>query len=169
MSNHGAATYSPSNYLQTEVAVIGSGPGGAITAALCAEAGKDVVLLEDGPVLALESCRPFSRQEMVQKYRNGGITVAMGPTKVAYVEGCCAGGGSEINSGLYHRTPEPVLDIWMNEFQLQGLDNLENHFRSNDISARSDKSKTQRCTMEFQDWFGKSQRRTASLESLQQS
>ena len=45
---------------------------------------------------------------MVQKYRNGGQTVALGRNKIAYVEGRCVGGGSEINSGLYHRTPPEV-------------------------------------------------------------
>ena len=60
--------------LRTRVAVIGSGPGGAITATLLAEAGREVLLVEEGPHLPLESCEPFSRQEMVQKYRNGGLT-----------------------------------------------------------------------------------------------
>src|SRR5206468_7521379 len=85
--------------IRTQVAVIGSGPGGAVTACLLAEAGRAVVLVEEGPHLSLESCPPFSRAEMVQKYRAGGVTVAMGNPKVSYVEGRCVGGGSEINSG----------------------------------------------------------------------
>jgi choline dehydrogenase-like flavoprotein len=58
---------------------------------------------------------------MEQKYRNGGLTVALGRTKVAYAEGRCVGGGSEINSGLYHRTPADILDSWRNEFGVEGL------------------------------------------------
>jgi choline dehydrogenase-like flavoprotein len=112
----------PAARLRAEVAVIGSGPGGAITACLLAEAGRDVVLLEEGPFLPLESCAPFSRQEMVQKYRSGGVTVAMGNPKVAYVEGRCVGGGSEINSGLYHRAPPEILDGWRREYAVQGLE-----------------------------------------------
>lgn len=106
----------PPDRMRYDVAVIGSGPGGAITACLLAEAGKNVVLLEEGPWLPLHSCEPFSLQEMRQKYRNGGQTVAFGRSKVAYVEGCCVGGGSEINSGLYHRTPADVLDRWHREY-----------------------------------------------------
>ena len=34
--------------LRCRVAVVGSGPGGAITACLLAEAGRDVLLLEEG-------------------------------------------------------------------------------------------------------------------------
>ena len=40
---------------------------------------------------------------MRRQYRNGGLTVALGRPSIAYTEGRCAGGGSEVNSGLYHR------------------------------------------------------------------
>lgn len=107
------------NELRAEIVVVGSGPGGAITACLLAEAGRDVLLVEEGEHLPLSSCAPFSLEEMLQKYRNGGQTVALGKNKIAYVEGRCVGGGSEINSGLYHRTPPEILERWQNEFQLQ--------------------------------------------------
>lgn len=105
-----------------DVLVVGAGPGGATTAALLAEAGRDVLLLEEGPDLPLSSSPPFSRQEMQQKYRNAGVTVALGKPKVAYAEGRCAGGGSEINSGLYHRVSEDILQEWERDFRVQGLD-----------------------------------------------
>ena len=111
----------PPESLRAEIVVIGSGPGGAVTACLLAEAGRDVLIVEEGPFYPLESCAPFSREEMVQKYRNGGVTVALGHPKVAYVEGCCVGGGSEINSGLYHRTPPDVLDEWRRDFAVDAL------------------------------------------------
>src|SRR3954452_12452973 len=95
--------------IETNHLVLGSGPGGSLTACLLAEAGREVLLVEEGPFLPLESCPPFSREEMTQKYRNGGLTVALGSPKVAYVEGRCVGGGSEINSGLYHRPPPEIL------------------------------------------------------------
>jgi len=106
---------------RAQVVVVGSGPGGAVTACLLAEAGKDVLILEEGDFIPQESCRPFSVEEMGQKYRNGGLTVALGKTKVPYVEGCCVGGGSEINSGLYHRTPPDILERWRREFLVEGL------------------------------------------------
>lgn len=115
-----------------EVAVVGSGPGGAITACLAAEAGRRVTLFEEGADWAAGSCRPFSLEEMLQKYRNGGVNVAMGRSKIAYVEGRCVGGGSEINSGLYHRTPPEVLEQWRREYQVEGLDDagLVEHFEA---------------------------------------
>ena len=112
------------------VVIIGSGPGGAITAALLAEAGVEVALLENGPNLPLDSCPPFSLLEMTQKYRNGGLTPALGRQKIAYVEGCCVGGGSEINSGLYHRTPPEVLEHWRTQYQLADASEreMQQHF-----------------------------------------
>jgi choline dehydrogenase-like flavoprotein len=111
--------------LRAEIVVIGAGPGGAITAALMAQAGRDVLLVEEGPHLSLESAPHFSRDEIAQKYRNGGITVAMGAAKVAYVEGRCVGGGSEVNRGLYQRTPPEVLDGWRKAFAVDALSEAE--------------------------------------------
>ena len=106
---------------RAQIVVVGSGPGGAITACLLAEGGRDVLLVEEGPHLPLSSCAPFSRGEMVQKYRNGGVSVALGRPKVAYVEGRCVGGGSEINSGLYHRPPPDALERWRRELGVEAL------------------------------------------------
>jgi choline dehydrogenase-like flavoprotein len=113
-----------------DVLVVGSGPGGAITACLLAEAGHDVLLVEEGPWLPLAATRPFSPDEMRRKYRSGGVTVALGEPAIAYAEARCVGGGSEINSGLYHRTPEDVLDAWRRRFAVHALgsDDLAPHF-----------------------------------------
>jgi choline dehydrogenase-like flavoprotein len=118
----GQGVTQPTSAMRAQVVVVGSGPGGAITACLLAETGRDVLLLEEGPFLPLNSCAPFSKDEMQQKYRNGGQTVAMGRNKIAYAEGRCVGGGSEINSGLYHRTPANVLERWRKEFKVEALD-----------------------------------------------
>jgi choline dehydrogenase-like flavoprotein len=115
-----------------EVLVIGSGPGGSVTAWTLAERGRDVLLLEEGLNLRVDSCAPFSVDEMRQKYRAGGLNPALGKPPIPFVEGCCLGGGSEINSGMYHRTPSDVLARWREEFQVRHLEpeQLAPHFEA---------------------------------------
>ena len=118
----------------TEIAVIGSGPGGALTAALLAGAGKAVTIVERGKHWPLSSCPPFSQAEMMQKYRHSGVTVAFGAPKVAYVEGACVGGGSEVNAGLYHRTPDEILASWRRDYGVSDLEegDVLRHFEANE-------------------------------------
>jgi len=120
----------PESYRRAEIVVIGSGPGGAVTAATLASAGKDVLLIEEGSDLEQTSCAPFSYEEMKQKYRAGGITAAFGKPSVAYAEGSCVGGGSEVNSGLYHRTPTHVIEQWATENQVEFFtpESMERHY-----------------------------------------
>jgi choline dehydrogenase-like flavoprotein len=118
--------------IRAHVLVIGSGPGGAVTACHLAEAGREVVLAEEGAAEDQGACPPFSREEMERRYRNGGLTLALGGAKVNYVEARCVGGGSEINSGLYHRTPPEVLARWAERFDVRELtpESLAPHFEA---------------------------------------
>jgi choline dehydrogenase-like flavoprotein len=106
--------------LRTDIAIVGSGPGGSVTASVLAEVGgKDVLIVEAGPFLEQSSADLFSLKEMEQKYRNAGVTATMGSCKIAYVEGSCVGGGSEVNSGLYYRTPPDILELWQKQFEIR--------------------------------------------------
>jgi choline dehydrogenase-like flavoprotein len=121
-----------------DAVVIGSGPGGAVTATRLAEAGKSVLVMEEGRDLQLESAPHFSREEILQKYRNAGINIAFGRSKIAYVEGCVVGGGSEINRGLYHRAPDSVLEVWRRKYKVAQLeyDDLTPHFEACESTSR---------------------------------
>lgn len=111
----------PSPRLVTDVLVIGSGAGGATTAALLAEAGFDVVVVEEGPWVEQDEVRPFSLEQMDRQYRSGGVTVALGLPSIAYTEGRCAGGGTEVNSGLYFRPPADLIERWRAEYSIDDL------------------------------------------------
>ena len=104
-----------------DVLIIGSGAGGATTAATLAEAGHDVLIVEEGSWVAQGSVTPFSLEQMDRQYRSGGVTVALGLPSIAYTEGRCAGGGTEVNSGLYRRPPEYTLDRWRTDYQIEDL------------------------------------------------
>ncbi len=104
-----------------QVVVVGSGPGGAVTAAVLGEAGFDVLVLEEGAAVATGDVRAFSLDQMERAYRAAGMTVALGRPPIAYTEGCCVGGGSEVNSGLYHRPSAELLAAWTRDWQVRDL------------------------------------------------
>lgn len=105
------------------VLIIGSGAGGAPTAAILAEAGIDVLVVEEGPWVDQGEVAPFSLEQMDRQYRAGGLTVALGRPSIAYTEGRCAGGGTEINSGLYRRPSEATLDRWRSGWGVHDFSN----------------------------------------------
>src|SRR5262249_3012532 len=37
---------------------------------------------------------------------------------IAYAEGCCVGGSTEINSGLYHRLPAEFAEQWARDYDI---------------------------------------------------
>ena len=53
--------------IDTEVLVVGSGAGGAATAATLAAAGRDVTVVEEGPWVDPDAVEPFSLEEMVRE------------------------------------------------------------------------------------------------------
>jgi choline dehydrogenase-like flavoprotein len=108
--------------IDAEVLIIGSGAGGASTAALLAEAGIDVLIVEEGHWVEQGSIVPYSLEQMDAQYRSGGVTVALGRPSIAYTEGRCAGGGTEINSGLYRRPPADVLERWARDYRIRDFE-----------------------------------------------
>ena len=105
--------------LDTEVLVIGSGAGGATTAAKLAAAGRTVMVVEEGPWIDPDAVEPFSLEEMVLKYRHRGSNATMGAPPIAYAEGRCIGGSTEINSGLWHRLPAYLSDEWRQTYRIE--------------------------------------------------
>jgi choline dehydrogenase-like flavoprotein len=104
--------------LETDVVVIGSGAGGAVTAATLARAGRTVTVVEEGPWVDPGALEPFSLEEMIAKYRHGGSSAALGRPTIAYAEGRCVGGSTEINSGLYHRLPPELASEWRRAYEI---------------------------------------------------
>lgn len=106
--------------LACDVLVIGSGAGGASVAATLAEAGRDVLILEEGPHIAANQAPPGIAQSMLSMWRGGGLLATLG-SQIAYAEGRCVGGGTEINSAIFQRTPDSVLQDWAEANALDGF------------------------------------------------
>ena len=73
-------------------------------AAELAEAGVDVVLLEEGGYDPTESFTAGTGRALRTLYRDGGGGMAIGRPSVLYAEGRCVGGSTVVNGGMSWRT-----------------------------------------------------------------
>src|SRR5207248_6611565 len=48
-----------------------------------------------------------------------GSNATMGAPPIAYAEGRCVGGSTEINSGLWHRLPAYLSDEWRDTYRIE--------------------------------------------------
>jgi len=104
--------------ISTEVLVIGSGAGGATTADALATAGRQVTVVEEGPWIDPDALVPFGIEELTRKYRHRGPSAALGAPPIAYAEGACVGGSTEVNSGLWHRLPSYLAEEWRSTYAI---------------------------------------------------
>ncbi len=104
--------------IDCEVAVVGSGAGGAVVAKELAERGRRVVIVEEGQYWTRPqfSRRPFEMQRRL--YRDLGFTVALGRPGIPIPLGMTVGGTTTINSGTCFRVPEHTLEHWRRDFGL---------------------------------------------------
>jgi len=105
--------------LDCDVVIIGSGSGGAPVAAELAEAGFDVVMLEEGSYYQTRDFTADTSAMVRQLYRDGGASMAIGNPPIMFQEGKAVGGSTVINGGMSWRTPEEILARWVKE---SGLD-----------------------------------------------
>ena len=97
---------------ECDVAIVGSGAGGAAAAATLAEAGLDVLVLESGPYVDRAGYPSDPLEAMPLFYRDGGMTIAMGKPAIPVPVGRTVGGTTVINSGTCFRAPREVLEEW---------------------------------------------------------
>jgi choline dehydrogenase-like flavoprotein len=102
----------PGEELECDVVVVGSGAGGAVVAAELAEAGLEVVVLEEGHHHPTESFNTSTTQTLRRLYREGGATATVGKVPVQFFEGRCVGGSTVINGAMAFRAPERILSQW---------------------------------------------------------
>ncbi|HEX9891146.1 MAG TPA: GMC family oxidoreductase, partial [Actinomycetota bacterium] len=95
----------------TDVVVVGSGAGGGVAAAVLAQAGLDVVVLEKGRHLAERDFTHHEGQAHRDLYQDGtlGATDDLG---VALLAGSCVGGGTTVNYCTSFATPAAVREEW---------------------------------------------------------
>src|SRR5689334_14515641 len=113
---------------ECDVAIVGSGAGGAVAATVLAEAGLDVVVLEAGRSFDRESYPSDPLAAIAELYRDGGLTVAEGRPAIPVPVGRAVGGTTVINSGTCFRAPDAVLKDWRERFGVGWATGLEAEF-----------------------------------------
>lgn len=115
--------------LECDVVVVGSGAGGAVVAAELAEAGLDVVVLEEGGYHPTESFTTSTAEMLIGLYRESAVTATVGRSPVAYAEGRCVGGSTTVNGAMAFRAPDRVVAGWARELRQHDLaDELAGHY-----------------------------------------
>lgn len=104
-----------------DVAVIGTGAGGAVAAAELAESGARVVLVEEGEYWSGGDFSDEPVEQIRRLYRDRGMTGSIGNTFIGIPLGKAVGGTTIINSGTCWRTPEEVLRRWEHELGIPDL------------------------------------------------
>src|SRR5258707_13172626 len=98
--------------VECSVVVVGSGAGGATMAAELADAGVDVVIVEEGGYHPTESFTASTGRALRTLYRDAGAGLALGRPPVLFSEGRCVGGSTGVNGGKSWRTPTRGLGPW---------------------------------------------------------
>ncbi|HEX5762522.1 MAG TPA: GMC family oxidoreductase [Solirubrobacterales bacterium] len=113
---------------ECDVAIIGSGAGGAAAAAVLAEAGLDVLVLEAGDAYDRASYPSDPLDAIASLYRDGGLTIAEGRPPIPVPVARTVGGTTVINSGTCFRAPEAVLGHWQDRYGVEWAGNLAPDF-----------------------------------------
>ena len=110
--------------LETDVVIIGSGAGGGNSAEILAQAGLNVMIVEEGP---LQTSSDFHMKED-EAYPNLYQESAGRQTKdrgIKIFQGRMVGGGTGINWTTSFRTPSSTLKFWAEEMSVQGFSEEE--------------------------------------------
>ncbi|MBS1891279.1 MAG: FAD-dependent oxidoreductase [Actinobacteria bacterium] len=109
--------------LTADVCVVGSGAGGAVIAARCAQAGKSVLVLEMGSYKNESDFRQLEAEGASQMFLGGGLGWTEGG-ELGLLAGSTLGGGTTINSMACRPLPDDVRADWA-AAGLEGVDGEE--------------------------------------------
>lgn len=102
-----------------DVCIIGSGCGGGASAKILAEAGKKVIVLEEGGHYTAKDFNGTEESAYLHLYQQRGAQ-ATDDLSVTILQGRCVGGSSTVNWTTSLRTPEFVLEQWKRDFGVEG-------------------------------------------------
>jgi choline dehydrogenase-like flavoprotein len=92
--------------------VVGSGAAGATVALDLARAGRDVLVLEEGPWLTTQEFPADLYSALRDLWREFGTQLATGRSVIPVLQGRCVGGSTVINGAIIHRLSRSVWESW---------------------------------------------------------
>jgi choline dehydrogenase-like flavoprotein len=99
--------------IECDAVVIGTGAGGAVMAKELAERGHAVLMVEEGEYYSRSSFTGRAIDNLRRFYRDAGATGSLGNCVIPIPMGQLVGGSTAINSGTCWRTPDWVLQKWV--------------------------------------------------------
>ena len=116
--------------LNCEALILGSGAGGSVIAETLTKSGLDVLMIEEGPHINPEKSPMTATESFSHQWRSGGLNAAIGNPIISYAEGRCVGGGTEINSAIMQKLPEPLIEQWAIKYQIDqfGVNEINAYF-----------------------------------------
>ena len=93
--------------------IVGSGPGAAI-AAQKIDSAFNVLVIEQGGSPRTPPSRHHSLEHVRNDFYKGGQEIAVSPWLPQFAQAAVLGGGSEVNSGLYHDLPDYLIADFLN-------------------------------------------------------
>jgi choline dehydrogenase-like flavoprotein len=119
---------------QADVVVVGSGAGGAVVARELANAGRSVIVVEEGGYWVPEHYSAMKPSHVFRRMAREaalGTAIGIGETPlIAILAGKCVGGSSVLTGGVCFRIPEAVLASWVRDLGLTHMSAaaLDPHF-----------------------------------------
>ncbi|WP_166361287.1 GMC family oxidoreductase [Pseudomonas akapageensis] len=105
--------------LEADVAIIGSGAGGATSAEILSAAGYRVLLIEEGPLKTSSDFKMLEAEAYSSLYQEG-IGRMTKDGAITILQGRAVGGTTLINWTSSFRTPAPTLEYWAREHGVKG-------------------------------------------------
>lgn len=102
-----------------DVIIIGSGPGAVIAAEIEMTRGAEsICVFERGSTPKTAHSLHHSLTHVIQDFHQAGQELILAPGFPLYAQASVVGGGSEVNSGLYHNLPDQYLLGYANAFEV---------------------------------------------------
>ncbi len=103
--------------LEADVAIVGTGAGGGVTAEILAKSGLRVVMIEEGPLKGTHDFRMRESDAYPQLYQESAARKTRDKA-VNILQGRCVGGSTTVNWTSSFRTPEATLQFWRERYGL---------------------------------------------------